>query len=109
MPTIAAQVRPDFKYVKDRAFEVKVPDGFEGTFALSYAASDTYPGGEYTVVLYADREASSVQVAFASDFSILIDVPAGFQQSGLVDVINTWLFAGNGSGGGAPGGVKTKP
>lgn len=111
MPTITAQVRPDFTYDKGAPFDVEVPEGFEGTFALTYDPKQGKPGGLYTVVLYADRAASSVKLVFVDDDAILVDVPAGFGQSEskLKAVINTWQLNGGGNGGGAPGSVKTNP
>jgi hypothetical protein len=113
MPSINAQVRPNFTYDTGAPVAVAPPAGFEGTFALTYDPSGgTAPGGLYTVVLYADKDASSAQLVFTGDGAILVDVPAGFQQSELRDVINAWRVArggGGGSGGGAPGSVKTNP
>lgn len=111
MPTTAAKVRPDFTYDKGAPVLVKPMPGFEGTFALTHQPGvGPAPGGLYTVVLYADKDARSATTEFAGDGAILVDVPAAFQQSDLENVINAWrLSGGGGSGAGAPGSVKTNP
>ena len=108
MPTTTAQVRPDFTFEKGATIAVEPLPGFQGTYALSYDKS-VGPGGEYNVVLYADKDAISAKLVFNGDSAILVDVPAGFELSELQDVVTTWEFDGNGNGSGAPGSVKTHP